>query len=99
MQQCMSWAMLVIGSYPEIDHSLFKTCDWSEFFRDAKEAIPMNASEPQGKEVNICMFVDYDYAGDKVSQINKWFFDICEHHISAVVLKETGYRRDISFWC
>ena len=34
---------------------------------DAKEAIPMNAPEPQGKEVDICMFVDNDHARDKVS--------------------------------
>ena len=27
----------------------------------------MNASEPQGKEVNICMCVDSDHAKDKVS--------------------------------
>ena len=32
-------------SYPEIDHSVFKKCDWSEFFRDSKEALPMNAPE------------------------------------------------------
>ena len=29
--------------YPEIDHSVFKKCDWSEFYRDA---IPMNVTEP-----------------------------------------------------
>ena len=29
-------------SYPEIDHIVFKLCDWSEFYRDAKEAIPVN---------------------------------------------------------
>ena len=33
-------------SYPEIDHSVFKKCDWAEFYGDAKEAIPMNAPEP-----------------------------------------------------
>ena len=54
-------------SYPEIDHSVFKECGWSEFYRDAKEAVPVNAPEPQGKEVNICMFVDSDHTGNKVS--------------------------------
>ena len=29
--------------YPEIDYSVFKKCVWSEFYRDAKESIPMNA--------------------------------------------------------
>ena len=31
--------------YPEIDHSAFKECDWSEFYRDANEAIPLNVPE------------------------------------------------------
>ena len=31
----------------------------------------MNAPEPQGKEVDICMFVDSDHAGDKVSHRSK----------------------------
>ena len=53
--------------YPEIDHSVFKECDWSDFYRDAKEAIPVNTPEPHGKEVDIRMFVDNDHAGDKVS--------------------------------
>ena len=53
--------------YPEIDHSVFKECDWSEFYRNAKEAIPLNTPELCGKEVDICMFVDSDHTGDKVS--------------------------------
>ena len=54
-------------SYPEIDHSVFKECDWSEFYRAAKEAIPVNAPEPHGSEVDIRMFVDSDHAGDTIS--------------------------------
>ena len=54
-------------SYPKIDHSVFKECDWSEFYRAVKDAIPMNAPEPQGKEIDICMFVDSHHAEDKVS--------------------------------
>ena len=38
----------------EAAHSVFKECDWSEFYWDAKEAIPMIAPEPQEKEVDIC---------------------------------------------
>ena len=53
--------------YPEIDHSVFEECDWSKFYRGAKEAIPANAPEPFKKEVAICTFVDGDHAGDKVS--------------------------------
>ena len=66
--------------YPEIDYSVFQKCGWSEFYWDAKEAIPMNASEPRGKEVYIHMFVDSDHAGDKsILQIKKWLLNICEH--------------------
>ena len=54
-------------SYPEIYHNVFKECDWLEFYRDVKEAIHINALEPQGKDVDICMFVDSDVGGDKVS--------------------------------
>ena len=54
-------------SYWDIDHSIFKECDWSEFYRNAKEAIPVNATEPQGKEVDILMLVDSNHARDRVS--------------------------------
>ena len=39
--------------YPEIVLSVFMKCDWSEIYGDAKEAIPVNAPEPQVKEVDI----------------------------------------------
>ena len=41
-------------SYPKIDHSDFKKCDWLLFYMDTKEIILMNTPEP----VVICMFVD-----------------------------------------
>ena len=43
-------------SYSEIDHNVFKKCDWTVFYRDVKKAIPMNAPEPQGKEVKYLHF-------------------------------------------
>ena len=49
------------------DHNVFRKCDWSMFYWDAKEAIPMIDPDLQGKEVDIHMFVDSDHAGDKVS--------------------------------
>ena len=33
-------------SYPEIDQNPFKECDWSEFYRGAKEGMLMNDPEP-----------------------------------------------------
>ena len=38
--------MVYDPSNPEIDHCKFKECDWSEFYRDAKQAISINAPEP-----------------------------------------------------
>ena len=61
-------------SNPETDHSVFKESDYSKFYRDAKEAIPVSAPELHGKEVDICMFVDSDHAGDKVSHRSRSSF-------------------------
>ena len=44
---------------------------------DAKEAIPVNAAEPQEKEVDVCMFVDSNHAGDRVSHWSRNGFLIC----------------------
>ena len=65
-QRCNS-RLMCDPSYPGNDHSIFKKCDWSEFYWDAKEVIPTNALEPEGKEVDICMCVESDQAGDNVS--------------------------------
>ena len=54
--------------------SVFKKCDLSEFYRDAKEVEPMNAPKPKGKEVDICMFVDSYHVGDKASCISMTVF-------------------------
>ena len=53
--------------HPKIGHSIFKKCDWSEFYIDAKEATPKNAPELQGKEVDVHMFVDSNHERDEVS--------------------------------
>jgi len=42
--------------------------DWSDFYPDAKEAIPPNAPEPRGKPVQLTSFVDSDHAGDTVTR-------------------------------
>ena len=39
--------------------------DWTEFYWDALEAIPINAPKPRDNEVDACMFVDSDHAGYK----------------------------------
>ena len=60
------------SSYPEIDHSVFNEYDWSEYYMDAKEAIPMNASEPQGKGLIFTFLLIIIMQGQSISQIKKW---------------------------
>jgi hypothetical protein len=62
-------------SYPTIDMSAFKECNWKQFYGDVKETIPSNAPEPRGKEVDLRMNVDSDHAGEKwTRQLRTGFF-------------------------
>ena len=63
-------------TYPDIDMSCFKECDWHHFYGDVKEAIPPNAPLPRGKEVDLRMFVDSDHAGDKLTRRSRTGFII-----------------------
>ena len=56
--------MVLDPSYPEIDESTFKECDWKEFYGDVKEALPPNAPEPRGNPVVLRLFVDSSHADD-----------------------------------
>jgi hypothetical protein len=62
--------------YPEIDMSVFKICDWKNFYGNLKEAIPVDAPPARGKEVEIRMFVDSDHAGDKLTRRSRTGFII-----------------------
>ena len=56
-------------TYPEIDYSVFQeNHEWKSFYGDVKEAIPLNAPEPRGKEVDLRLFVDSDHANDKLAR-------------------------------
>eukprot|EP00804_Cyclotella_cryptica_P014744 CCRYP_021054-RA/>CCRYP_021054-RA protein AED:0.43 eAED:0.43 QI:0/0/0/1/0/0/2/0/144 len=46
----------------------FKECSWKQFDGNVTEAIPPNAPEPRGKDVDLQMFVDSDHAGDKLTR-------------------------------
>ncbi|KAI2495421.1 hypothetical protein MHU86_19096 [Fragilaria crotonensis] len=52
-------------TYPDIDRSAFKECDWKSFYGNVTEAIPPNAPPPRGKDVDIRLFVDSDHANDQ----------------------------------
>ena len=68
--------MALDPTYPDIDYSVFKQCDWKEFYGDAKEAIPSDAPEPRGKEVDLRLYVDSDHAGDKQTRRSRTGFFI-----------------------
>jgi hypothetical protein len=54
-------------TYPDIDLRVFKQCDWKQFNGEVKEAIPPNAPQPRGKDVDLHVLVDSDHAGDKLT--------------------------------
>ena len=54
----------------------FKECDWKQFYGDVTEAIPPNAPEPRGKDVDLRMFVDSDHAGDRLTRCSRTGFMI-----------------------
>jgi hypothetical protein len=55
-------------NYVSWDQTGIQDYDWTEFYRDAKEAIPPNAPPPRGHPVQINAFVDADHAGNKVTR-------------------------------
>ena len=60
--------MIFDPTYPKIDETTFHECDWKNFYGDVKEAIPPNAPEPRGKEVDLRLFVDSSHADDKATR-------------------------------
>jgi hypothetical protein len=58
--------LVLDDSYVKIDDEL--EVDWSEFYPNAHEDIPINTPEPQGNAVQMIVFVDADHAGDKMTR-------------------------------
>ena len=61
-------------SYPNIDHSYFLDCDWTDFYDGAVEAIPPNTPPLIGKEVDLCVFIDSNHAGIKCTRRSRTGF-------------------------
>jgi hypothetical protein len=51
-------------AHPDIKEDRFQRCDWTEFYRDAEEAIPGNMPTPRGNLMTTHCFVDANHAGD-----------------------------------
>ena len=54
--------------YPKISEERFHRFDWVDFYKDAKEEVPINAPEALGNEVDIHCFVDASHACDKATR-------------------------------
>ncbi len=52
-------------TYPNIDVEKFPQYNWTKFYRNIEEAIPVDMPEPLGKDIDVCMMPDSDHAGDK----------------------------------
>jgi hypothetical protein len=52
-------------TYPKIDMRQFPQYDWTKFYGNVEEAIPVEMPKPLGKDLDICMMCDSDHAGDK----------------------------------
>ena len=51
--------------YPGISESRFQRHNWEDFYKDAKEELPLDMPEARGKDVGIHCFVDASHASDK----------------------------------
>ncbi|KAG7370183.1 reverse transcriptase RNA-dependent DNA polymerase [Nitzschia inconspicua] len=64
-------------TYPTIDLSRFNDgVDWSNFYGDVKEALPLNMPKPRGKPLVMRLFVDSDHAADKLFRRSRTGFII-----------------------
>jgi hypothetical protein len=52
-------------TYPKIDMGQFPQYNWTEFYGNVEEAIPVDMPEPLGKDLDVRMMCDSDHAGDK----------------------------------
>ena len=63
--------------YPKIDQSTFNHgAEWKDFYGEVSEAIPHDAPQPRGKDVDLRMFVDSDHAGDTKTRRSRTGFMI-----------------------
>lgn len=53
---------------PTYDESRFTTSDWTQYYPDAAEPLPINMPEPRGHAVDMSCFVDADHAGCRVTR-------------------------------
>ena len=63
-------------TYTDINHEDFKDCNWTEFYGEVIEPMPLNAPKPLGKPVVLRLHVDSDHAGDKLIRRSRTGFQV-----------------------
>jgi hypothetical protein len=58
--------MVFDPTHATINMGSFKECDWQEFYGDVSKPAAPNMPKPRGKEVECCLYVDPDHAGDQL---------------------------------
>ena len=53
---------------PIISENRFHIFDWEDFYKDARETIPLDMPKPQGLSMSTHCFVDANHAGDKTTR-------------------------------
>ncbi len=61
----------------------FPSFEWMEFYGVVEEAIPPGMPPPLGKDVDLCMMVDSDHAGEKRTR---------HSHTRYIILQLTPYH-------
>ena len=63
-----NYCLVLDPSYADINLSEFKSDDnWTAFYGDSKEAKTHNAPKPLCKEIELIIFFDSNYSGDKTN--------------------------------
>ncbi len=60
--------LVINHTRPEINESVFKSGDWTEFYGDVVEEDPPHMPIPLGESVMMSCFIDADHAGNKVTR-------------------------------
>jgi hypothetical protein len=61
-------------TYPAVDMVTFIKNYWKSMYGDVKEMITSDAPFPHGKDVDLCLFVDSDHAGEKFTRRSRTGF-------------------------
>lgn len=84
--------------YPRILEGRFQKFDWVDFYKGAKEDIPINALQALGCEVDVHCFVDASHACDKVTRRSQSGILIFTNKAPIILFQEAEFSGDLNVW-